>query len=239
MDTQIAQGGVEDSAVGRYLAIVRKRSGITQADLAKSIKVSAAVLSRIESGDRPIAADEIDAYLDALANSDAKELKKFLRAEWRELSKPSFDHPDRELLWQAERALREIRTVYDRPDLRHAFQKHIQAYEEEVRRIAGIIASRNALVAAIGSIGVGKSTMLCRLTGLEMRVEGKEQQVPVLETGGGGTTICEVHIKHGPEYGLLVEPQSDSDIRADVSDFCDYLLAAVKPNTTTDIENDG
>ena len=48
-------------------------------------------------GHVPPTKDEIDAYLDALDNPGAKELKKFLRAEWRELSKPSFDHPDRGL----------------------------------------------------------------------------------------------------------------------------------------------
>jgi hypothetical protein len=43
---------------------------------------------------------------------------------------------------------------------------------------------------------------------------------PVLETGAGGTTICEVHIKGGPEFGLSLVPTSDGELRDLVADFC-------------------
>jgi hypothetical protein len=43
---------------------------------------------------------------------------------------------------------------------------------------------------------------------------------PVLETGGGGTTICEVHIKGGPEFGLSLVPMSDRELRQLIADFC-------------------
>ena len=50
--------------------------------------------------------------------------------------------------------------------------------------------------------------------------------LPVLETGGGGVTLCEVHLRAGPGFGVLVEPRTHDDIRADVSDFADHLTGA-------------
>ena len=46
---------------------------------------------------------------------------------------------------------------------------------------------------------------------------------PVLETGGGGVTVCEVSLKAGPEYGVIVTPRTTEEIRADVADFADQL----------------
>ena len=46
--------------LGRYLTQVRERSGIKQAELARKVTWSPAVLSRVESGERYLADDELD-----------------------------------------------------------------------------------------------------------------------------------------------------------------------------------
>jgi hypothetical protein len=43
---------------------------------------------------------------------------------------------------------------------------------------------------------------------------------PILETGAGGTTICEVHIKGGPEFGISLLPMTEGELRDLVADFC-------------------
>jgi len=45
-----------------------------------------------------------------------------------------------------------------------------------------------------------------------------------LEVGGGGITVCEVHLRTGPGYGIIVEPRSDNEIRQDVSDLADHVF---------------
>src|SRR5689334_16606074 len=51
--------------VGKYLSTIRERAGIRQAELARKITWSPAVLSRVESGDRSLAPDELESILKA------------------------------------------------------------------------------------------------------------------------------------------------------------------------------
>ncbi len=92
-----------------------------------------------------------------------------------------------------------------------------------MKSTAGLLRKREHQVAFIGSIGIGKSTAICRIVGLEVSVPDSPQPAPVLEAGAGGITICEVHLRSGPGFGLLIEPRSDDEIRADVRDFAEYV----------------
>jgi hypothetical protein len=56
----------------------------------------------------------------------------------------------------------------------------------------------------------------------------------VLETGGGGITICEVHLRRGPGYGLIIEPCTEDDLRRHVTDFANFLLNPVQPDALPD-----
>jgi hypothetical protein len=58
----------------------------------------------------------------------------------------------------------------------------------------------------------------------------------VLETGGGGITICEVHVRRGPGYGVLVEPSSEEEIRRQVSEFASFLI---NPSSATAEDDEG
>src|SRR5207253_6403000 len=74
-----------------------------------------------------------------------------------------------------------------------------------------------------------KSTAICTISDLRVTTDGPWNKQVVLEAGAGGTTICEVHVKTGPQFGLIVEPRSDEAIKFDVADFTDYLLRLTKP----------
>jgi transcriptional regulator with XRE-family HTH domain len=218
----------EQLPLGRYISLLRERAGISQVELARRGKLSPAVVSRVESGERGLTPEGLVTLLDALGTEEARTFLDYYRQGWSELPRPMFDHPDRDLLWQIAQTLMQLKTVYASPDLKHVFQRQLRSYEEELGRVAEILAARDYLVALIGSIGVGKSTMICRLTSLEVPGEYGQPAQPVLEVGGGGTTMCEVHLKRGPECGLIVEPRSVEAIRADVEDFCEYLLGPVQ-----------
>lgn len=209
--------------LGRHLAQVRERAGIKQAELARQVTLSPAVLSRIESGERAVASEELAQLLEAIATPEANQLKAALYREWTVIDRPGLDHPDQELLWSAEEIAQQLRRLALQPDVKHPFERRLSAYIDELSSVAGLLLKREHQVAFIGSIGIGKSTAICRIAGLEVSSTDSPHPAPVLEAGAGGITICEVHLRRGPSYGLIIEPRSDDEIRADVADFAEYV----------------
>lgn len=210
--------------VGRYLSTVRERAGIKQAHLAKKMRWSPTLLSRIESGERVIGEEELKIILDAIGTPEAAKLHKKLTRQWQVIPRPPLDHPDDDALWDCELAAQDLLKLRNQPDIPGAFERRISAYLEEIGRAAGHLIKREHIIAVIGSIGIGKSTAICRMLGLEVTPKDATAPVPVLEAGAGGITICEVHLHAGPNYGVLVEPAGDEELRAHVSDFVDHVL---------------
>ncbi len=227
----VCQINVSPLELGSYLMQIRDRAGIKQAELARRVTWSQAVLSRIESGERIVAPDELEQLLDAIDTPEAEKLKAALHRDWAVLVRPGLDHPDQELLWSAEEVAQQLQGLAQQPDVKHAFERRLSAYVDELGAVAGLLLKREHQVAFIGSIGIGKSTAICRLSGLEVAAPDGSHPVPVLEAGAGGITICEVHLRCGPDFGLIIEPRSDDEIRADVTDFADYVRGA---NATSD-----
>jgi transcriptional regulator with XRE-family HTH domain len=225
--------GRSDIPVGRYLTLIREGAGLTQAQLGGKVTFSTASISRIESGDKDTTNEELAAILKAIGTAQAKQFGEYLNQSWDELDRPAFDHPNRSNLWEANLALRKLRELREDPDLKSVFVRQIDLYEKELRRLAHYLRSREHQIAFIGSIGVGKSTGICKLTGLLKQGEDRLDRQIVLETGAGGITLCEVHISHGPKYGLLIVPRSEDSIRKDVEDFCEYLIKTIRPDTAT------
>jgi transcriptional regulator with XRE-family HTH domain len=217
------QHSISPLELGRHLTHVRELAGIKQAELARRVTWSPAVLSRIECGERAIAAEELDQLLGAINIPEAEQLKSALRRQWTVIERPGLDHPDQDLLWSAEEVAQKLRELAQQPDVKHAFERRLTAYIKELCTVAELLLKREHQVAFIGSIGIGKSTAICRLAGLEVVVPDSPNPAPVLEAGAGGITICEVHLRCGPGYGLLIEPRSDEEIRADVTDFAEYV----------------
>ena len=221
------QDNVSPIELGGYLMQIRDRAGIKQAELARRVTWSQAVLSRIESGERTVAPDELDQLLDAINTPEAKKLKAALNRTWSILARPGLDHPDQDLLWSAEEVARQLKGLAEQPDTKHAFERRLSAYIDELGAVAALLLKREHQVAFIGSIGIGKSTAICRLAGLEVAApEGGPHPAPVLEAGAGGITICEVHLRRGPGFGLIIEPRGDEEVRADVTDFAEYVRGA-------------
>ena len=158
---------INPTEIGRHLMRVRDRAGVKQAELAKRVALSPAVLSRIESGDRAVTLQEGDDILAQIGTPEAADLAKALQRVWRVLQRPPLDHPDQDLLWEAEQVAIELVTLRDLPETPHAFERRLTEYIEELRRGSDLLLKREHQVAFIGSIGVGKSTAICRMTGLE------------------------------------------------------------------------
>ena len=206
--------------IGRYLFQLRERAGLKQNELAQQMTWSPAVLSRVESAEREISQEELVALLSVIGTDESQRFAETLDREWFNLPEPTLGHPEEKILWEAEMALRDIDDLLGSPDIRNAFVTRLQEYRSTVKAAADLVSGVDYNLAFIGDIGVGKSTAICRATGLEVRDSQKTD--PVLEAGAGGITICEVHLVQGPEYGIFIEPVSDVELRREVNEFALY-----------------
>ena len=80
------------------------------------------------------------------------------------------------------------------------------------------LASTDHPIAFIGSIGVGKTTAICKLLGL---VDEKGESI--LSTSSGRTTLCEVEVRRGPHTRILITPCSSDEISSFLGDFADVI----------------
>jgi len=194
---------VGDVQLGHRLAQLRELAGMKQAELARQVTWSQAVLSRIEAGERAVSNDELETLLKTIGTPEALDLATILARQWRHLPQPTLDHLDQHMMWNAEEMIAELVAACDAPDARPPFQRRLQEYVEEITQLSGQLLRRDHQVAFIGNIGVGKSTAICRA--IELEITGAHgRPVPVLETGGGGITLCEVRLSVGPGYGVKV-----------------------------------
>ena len=218
--------------IGKYLAVLREKADIKQNELAQRLTWAASGLSRIENGERAIAPDELEALLQAIGTDEALRFAETYDRLWVNLSEPPLGHPDGEILWEAEQAVRNIASLLDNRDLNHVFANRLEEYKSALKNAASLVLGTEYKVAFVGDRGVGKSTAICRAADLEVQ-EGTKME-PVLESGGGGVTICEVHLTQGPDYGILVEPVSDSELRREVGEFAHYLMQTLQPGDERD-----
>lgn len=222
----------EEASRGVMLARFRGELNITQATLAAEAGLDQSRVSRIEKGEITSHA-EVEKVLDALAalgSPHARAYKEFSAREWAHLPPPSFFNPQRVCLEIAEEALGNIEEFLADEERPWPLRRQIERHKDTLVRGATYLQKMNHNIAFIGPIGVGKSTGLSFLFDLLVppTLAAKLIDRPVLETGAGGTTICEVHIKRGPEFGISLLPMPEADLRELVSDFCAARWAVLK-----------
>lgn len=90
---------------------------------------------------------------------------------------------------------------------------HRELFDDAVRYLS----NSDQRLAFIGNIGTGKTTAICHLLGL---LDGDE---PILSTGSGRTTLCEVEISASLQLGIEVTPHSKAEVKSYLTDFAQYL----------------
>ena len=214
----------DNEQLRKALQELREEAGMSQAELAKQLPFTASRISRLESGDIGLKPEEAQDIAKAIGTSRALEFAEYLGQTWQAIESPGFDHVSRRVLWEAETALRRLDDLQDDPDLKNVFLKQVESCREALKRVAGFLAGTEHSIAFIGSPGVGKTTAICSLARLrDLSLGGLDQQM-MLQTGGGRTTICEVHVRCGREYAISVDPCSDEEMRQYVAEFCDHII---------------
>lgn len=96
---------------------------------------------------------------------------------------------------------------------RKQLENHLELHQVSSKYLS----KKEHRLAFIGNVGTGKTTSICHLLGL------LNEQTPVLSTGSGRTTLCEVEIKSGEHLQLTVEPCTDAEVISYLDDFSLYL----------------
>lgn len=210
--------------VGAAIARLRLEANVTQAALAERSGLDQSRISRIERGEIVAPAD-LDKAIDALDALDviaAKELKEFSVREWRQIEPPSFWNSQRVCLEIADETLGKIESFLTDDERPWPLRRQIERHQDSLRRAAAFLGREDHNIAFVGDMGVGKSTAISFGFDLLVPPSMADKQInrPVLETGAGGTTICEVRVKSGPEFGFYLVPMNDSEMRDLVADFC-------------------
>lgn len=211
--------------LGATIARIRTEAKLTQSSVAKKAGVEQSRLSRIEQG-IITTEEDFDAVVDALIAleaNNAKELRAYMNSHWEHIEEtPSFWNPERECLERVENTLKSI-DAFLKDDHPWPLVKKIEHQRDSLERDSRFLNRLDHNIAFIGDIGIGKSTAISFIFDLLMpasKSKSKLDDRPILETGGGRTTICEVRIKSGDGYGLTLSPMPDGDIRYSISDFC-------------------
>ena len=202
----------------------RAEIGATQAILAEKAGVDQSRISRIEKGEAPSQV-ESDKLLDALSQLGSKraaDFKTYGSRQWLQIEPPSFWNPELACLEIAEETLGRIAKFFNGEERPWPLRRQIERHREAMLRASTFLTRLDHNLAFIGDMGVGKSTAISFSFDLLVPAALADKPInrPILETGGGGTTICEVHIKRGPEFGISIVPMTDNELRELVADFC-------------------
>jgi transcriptional regulator with XRE-family HTH domain len=222
------------SDLGQTLAELRNAAGKTQTDIAGNLKIDQSRVSRIEKGTVTPTQSEIDGYLSAIETDDAKAYHEFLKLRWIHLNRPSFRHPQREELCKAETSLQKLENFKSQSKVLKQQLNEAQLYGDTLLREAKYLSDLNHSLAFVGKVGIGKTTAICKLTGLVNPQEPRFNRKSVLATGKGRTTACEVHIRPRNKFGLVVHPFSEDEINKVIQDF----WAVWKNSNEEDAENE-
>ena len=217
-------------------AVARLRSdlGATQEKVAREASMDQSRLSRIEKGEI-LAPEDIQRVLRALAalgSDDADGFMRFMERDWPfiGIGPPSYWNPQRDSLEKAGEMFAKIQSFLADGEQPWPLRRQVERRSKDLERVTAFLTNLKHDISFIGDIGVGKSTAISFVFELLVPAKAGERSInrPVLETGAGGTTICEVHIRSGPEFGISLLPMEGSDLTHLVSDFCAVKWASVR-----------
>lgn len=192
------------------LKFVREDAQLSQSALATRMKTVASVISKVEKAEE--AERELaDRYLRAIGTPLSELVMEFYAREWRHEAPPSYLHPDREILWEVDRALTALQEFEQGPNNHPILRGPVDLLKAELNTNARFLRRRDHTVAWVGDIGVGKTTALTHATGLLVG-DGRSQRKPAFPVGSGRTTVCETEIRFAPTFGIAVDALEDDEV---------------------------
>lgn len=208
--------------IGQDIAKFRAEIGATQSQVALKSGVDQSRVSRIEKGEIGAINEllRVIGALEEMGSKNAGDYRAYLAKNWQFVERPEFSNPQRNIIEFAEEALSGIDQFLKEEERPWPLKRQIERQRSAIEVSAAYLARTEHQIAFIGEVGVGKSTAISFLYGLLDPTGADLRERVVLETGGGHTTLCEVNIRRGPGYGVVVQAQSDEEMRNLIGDFC-------------------
>ncbi len=110
----------------------------------------------------------------------------------------------------------------------------------KINEVTKLLEVENKNIVFIGTIGVGKTTAICSLFNLfDTSINPKK---PILATGAGATTICEVEIEFGGVNQIRIDPYSSDELEQFINEYIDTIIGrntvvdGVAQKLTTELE---
>ncbi|MFM2058792.1 MAG: hypothetical protein RLY71_3177 [Pseudomonadota bacterium] len=102
-------------------------------------------------------------------------------------------------------------------------------------KLLSAINQKNFSAAFIGKIGAGKTSAICKVSGLQY--DGSDNDpVEVLKTGAGRTTVCEVAVEYATRYSIKVEPLPEDEVQRMVKNFANFIWTKANKNIADEDE---
>lgn len=236
----MSHGSISAEQTAAAIARIRGEARLTQQVVAQKAGFDQSRVSRIEKGEVASPGD-VEHALDALAElgaTEAAEYKAYAAHDWQYIEPPSFWNTERACLELAEETLGHIETFFG-SDPPWPLRRQLERHRDSLLRASTYLTRQNHNIAFVGDMGVGKSTAICFLFDLLIPPSLADKQInrPILETGAGGTTICEVHVKRGPEFGISIVPMTESEQRQFIADFCAAKCMAINSDQRENTES--
>jgi hypothetical protein len=112
--------------------------------------------------------------------------------------------------------------------------------QHKINEVTKLLEVENKNIVFIGTIGVGKTTAICSLFNLfDTSINPKK---PILATGAGATTICEVEIEFGGVNQIRIDPYSSDELEQFINEYIDTIIGrntvvdGVAQKLTTELE---
>lgn len=125
-----------------------------------------------------------------------------------------------ELNEREDQLLSQIEALFEKLPKESATRRQLTNYIELFHDSVMYLLEPKQNLAFIGNIGTGKTTAICHILNL------LDAQKPILSTGSGRTTLCEVEIRRGIDLRIDVEPHSVDEVESYLKDFSQSLIKA-------------
>ena len=109
-------------------------------------------------------------------------------------------------------------------------------HRQTIKHLQHAIEKKDFKAAFIGKIGVGKTSAICQLLGLQYTDVESGEVTDILKTGSGRTTVCEVSIEYAERYSVAIKPMPENEIKLTVSDFSEFIWNKIKRDVREDEE---
>lgn len=130
-------------------------------------------------------------------------------------------------LIDAQPVLDELQALIDASATSPRNRTTAQQWHDDIAATRKFLAQRDHRIAFVGTVGVGKSSLIGVLASLvlgEVKDRASLKDESILAVGSGRTTVCEVQIvkcppQHAGQLGLVVEPLGAIEMEQEIEDY--------------------